>query len=352
MKKGFISTGKLVLVLAILMVLCVPSMVMAKKYKLTIQSAFPRGDLSVPLMQVIADTLKAETNGDISLEWFGAPEIVPPEQLMDAVKMGTVDMLQGVGAYWAGVMPVGDVEFALPMGYNIPWKDTYTEKAEAMREFFFTSGYYEIIKAEYAKHGLEYIDIITAPMIILSTKPLKSLDDFKGVKIRADGLNVEFYNLAGMLATTSIPGTETYLALKLGTISAAEWDISAITALNWYEAAPYWAQGIDTLNIMSWAINKKTYDGMSDEQKAAFKKAGQAYWDAAVKLYDGEIAAADKLIANGKLNKVMPAPEAIQIFHEGAITMWSKAAGKDEASKKAVDLLKKWYADNGHAMTK
>lgn len=352
MEKGFRSIGKLALVLTILAVLCVPSLALAKKYNLSIQSAFPRGDLSVPLMQVIADTLKDETNGDIKLEWFGAPEIVPPEQLMDAVKMGTVDMLQGIGAYWAGVMPIGDVEFALPMGYNIPWKANYTEKAEALREFFFTTGYYEIIKDEYAKHGLEYIDIITAPMIILSTKPLKSLNDFKGVKIRADGLNVEFYNMAGMLATTSVPGTEAYLALKLGTIAAAEWDISAITAMNWYEAAPYWVQGIDTLNTMSWAINKDLYDSMSPEQQAAFKKAGQNYWDAAVKLYDSEVGVADKLIAEGKLHKVMPDQAAIDIFHNGAITMWEKAASKDAASRKAVDILIKWNEEGIASMGK
>lgn len=338
MKRGF----KIALVLTLLAFLCLPSMALAKKYNLTIQSAFPRGDLSVPLMQVITDTLSAETNGDIKLKWFGAPEIVPPEQLMDAVKMGTVDMLQGIGAYWAGVMPIGDVEFALPMGYNIPWEEGYVNKAKALREFFFTSGYFEIIKEEYAKHGIEYIDIITAPMVILSTKPLKSLDDFKGVKIRADGLNVEFYNLAGMQATTSIPGTESYLALKLGTIAAAEWDISAITAMNWYEAAPYWVQGIDTLNTMSWGISKDLYDGMSPEQQAAFKKAGQAYWDAAIELYASEVEKAEQLVAEGKLHKVMPDQDAIDIFHNGALKMWEKAASKDAASREAVDILIKW----------
>lgn len=348
MKKGF----KIALVLTLLAVLCLPGMALAKKYNLTIQSAFPRGDLSVPLMQVISDTLNAETNGEIKLQWFGAPEIVPPEQLLDAVKMGTLDMLQGIGAYWAGVMPVGDVEFALPMGYNIPWEDGYVNKANALREFFFTSGYYEIIKAEYAKHDVEYIDIITAPMVILSSKPLKSLNDFKGVKIRADGLNVEFYNLAGMQATTSIPGTESYLALKLGTITSAEWDISAITAMNWYEAAPYWVQGIDTLDIMSWGINKDLYDGMSAEQKAAFKKAGQAYWDAAIKLYATEVEAAETLIANGKLEKVMPDQAAIDIFHNGALKMWEKAASKDDASRKAVDILIKWTQAGQASMKK
>lgn len=341
---------QIVLVLTLLALLGLPSMALAKKYNLTIQSAFPRGDLSVPLMQVIADTLEAETNGDIKMKWFGAPEIVPPEQLMDAVRMGTVDMLQSVGAYWAGVMPIGDVEFALPMGYNIPWEEGYVNKANALREFFFTSGYYEIIKAEYAKHGIEYVDIITAPMVILSTKALKSLDDFKGVKIRADGLNVEFYNLAGMQATTSIPGTESYLALKLGTIAAAEWDISAITAMNWYEAAPYWIEGIDTLTVMSWGINKDLYDGMSPEQQAAFKKAGQAYWDAGVKLYTSEVETAAKLVADGKLHEVMPDQAAIDIFHNGALQMWEKAASRDATSRQAVDLLIKWVQDSTAAM--
>lgn len=344
--------GKLILLLTVMTMLCVPSCAMAKKYNLTAQSAFPRGDLAVPLMQVITDTLAAET-GDtdkINMQWFGAPEIVPPEQLMDAVSIGTIDILHAVGAYWAGVMPVGDVEFALPMAYNISWKETYVEKAQALREFFFSTGYYDIIKTEYAKHSIEYIDFITAPMIILSVKPLRSLDDFKGVKIRADGLNVEYYNMAGMLATTSVPGTETYLALKLGTIAAAEWDISSITTLNWYEAAPYWVQGIDTLIVTSWGINKKLYDGMSGSQKAAFKKAGQTYWDAGIIMYASEIEKADDLIAAGKLHKVTPDGAAIAIFHNEAVNLWDKAASKDEASKKAVDLLKAWIAEGEASM--
>lgn len=352
MKKGVISAGKLILVLAVLAVLCLPSAALAKKYNLTVQSAFPRGDVSVPLLQVFADTANKESNGDIKIEWFGAPEIVPPEQLMDAVKMGSVDMLQAVGAYWAGTMPIGDVEFALPMSYAVPWEEGYTNKAKALREFFYNSGYLDIIRDEYAKHGLYFIDIITAPMIILSSKPLKSLDDFKGVKIRADGLNVQFYNLAGMQATTSIPGTETYLALKLGTIAAAEWDISAITALKWYEAAPYWVQGIDTLNVMSVAMNKDTYDGMSDVQKEAIKKAGQAYWDAALVLYEGEIKESDKLIAEGKLQKVMPDAAAIEIFHNGALKLWDEAGSKDAACKKAVELLKAWNEKGEASMKK
>lgn len=171
-------------------------------------------------------------------------------------------------------MALGDVEFGLPMAYNIPWKQTYAQKAQALRELFFETGYIDVIRDEYARYDLHYIDMIASPMVILSVKPLESLDDFKGVKIRTDGLNMDLYNMVGMRSTNSVAGTETYVGLKLGTIDAAEWDISAITGLNWHEAAPYWVQGIDSLVVMNVAISKNVYDGMSAVQQEALKKAG------------------------------------------------------------------------------
>ena len=35
-----------------------------------------------------------------------------------------------------------------------------------------------------------------------------------------------------------ISPTEAYMALRLGTVDAVEWDVSAVTGLNWHEVAP------------------------------------------------------------------------------------------------------------------
>lgn len=52
MKRNHHPIGKCLTVLILLSLLTVPSMALAKNYRLTMQSAFPRGDVSVPLHQV------------------------------------------------------------------------------------------------------------------------------------------------------------------------------------------------------------------------------------------------------------------------------------------------------------
>jgi len=317
-----------------------------KTYNLTIQSAFPRGDVSVPLLDVFCQSAEKRSNGQIKIKWFAAPEIVPPEQLLDAVKMGTLDMLQSVGAYWAGVMPAGDVEFGLPMAYNMPWVNGIEAKAGALRDLYFKEGLIDIIREAYAEHGHYYLGMFTSgPVVVLSSKSLKTLADWKGIKLRADGQNMQYYETAGAKATT-IPGTESYLALKLGTIDAAEWDVSAITGLNWHEVAPHWVVGMETFVVMDLTINLELWNSLPEPLKEALRGAEQDYYDATLQAYKKEFATVDELIKNKKVIVDEIDQESRDFFAKQAALIWDAQAKKDPHSAKAIDLIKKWIEKN------
>ena len=49
---------------------------------------------------------------------------------------------------------------------------------------------------------------------VLSTKPLDTYDDWKGVKIRDEGIYTQFHNMIGARGTY-VSGGEAYMALKL-----------------------------------------------------------------------------------------------------------------------------------------
>ena len=315
-----------------------------KVHRMKIQSLFPRGDLSMELLKEFAEAAEKYSDGKLKIKVFAEPEIIPGDQLFGATKQGVVDMLQGMGGMWGGMVPLGYIEFNLPLAFRIDEADTFEAKAQAIRDFHFKSGYMDLLRKEYAKQGLYFLDIHTYGPVpfVLSTKPVKTCDDLKGLKIKAEGGNLAYHSGVGMQGTQVSP-TEAYMALKLGTVDAAEWDVSCVTGLKWHEVAPYWVKGMEcdhaTGHIL---ISMKKWDKLSDELKEAMHKAAEDYWHATVREYKKEIEAVEKLVAEGKVT-VNVLDEACQKeYADVAHKMWDELAGQDEASAQAVKMIKEW----------
>jgi TRAP-type mannitol/chloroaromatic compound transport system substrate-binding protein len=332
-------------VLALTLVCAVgPATAKDKVYRMKIQSLFPRGDLSMETLKVFAESAEKYSNGRLQIKIFAEPEIVPGDQLFGSTQQGVVDMLQGMGGMWGGIVPLGYIEFNLPLAFRIPEAATFEEKAQVVRDFFIQGGFTDLLRQEYAKHGLYFLDIHTYGPVpfVLSTKPVKTCDDLQGLKIKADGGNIAYHTGVGMQGAQVSP-TEAYMALKLGTVDAAEWDVSAVTGLKWHEVAPYWVQGMEcdhaTGHIL---VSMKKWDKLPDDLKAAMHKAAEDYWYATVSAYEKELEAVDKLVQEGKV-KINVLDEACQQkYADVAHQMWDELAKQDEASAKAIQMIKAW----------
>jgi len=130
-----------------------------KVFRLKIQSAYPRGDLSMELLKDFADTASKMSKGRIKIQVFADPELVPAEQLFEATQKGTLDMLHAVAAMWGGIVPVGEVEFGLPYAYNLPGEPDVFAAGKMIRDLFFNTGYVDLLRGEYAKQGLYWLDV-------------------------------------------------------------------------------------------------------------------------------------------------------------------------------------------------
>ncbi|MFW2367130.1 MAG: TRAP transporter substrate-binding protein DctP [Desulforhopalus sp.] len=315
-----------------------------KVYRMKIQSLFPRGDMSMETLTVFADSAAKNSNGQLKIKIFAEPEIVPGDQLFGATKQGVVDMLQGMGGMWGGIVPVGYVEFNLPLAFRINEAESFADKAQVVRDFFIKNGFMDLLREEYAKQGLYLLDIHTYGPVpfVLSTKPIQSCDDLQGLKIKADGGNIEFHTRIGMQGVQVSP-TEAYMALKLGTVDAAEWDVSAVTGLKWHEVAPYWVQGMEcdhtTGHIL---VSMKKWNKLPEDLKAAMHTAAEDYWHATVVAYAKEIEAVEKLVEEGKVIVNVLDEECQQKYAEAAHGMWEDYAKQDEASAKAIQMIKEW----------
>lgn len=346
-RRGFFLIG-----LTVVVVLFAASLIMApvnataaeKVYRWKIQSGYPHGDISFELLKGFAAAAEKKSNGRLKISVFADPEIVPLEQLFEATKRGTLDMLHAAGAFWGGIVPVGEIEFGIPYGFRIPEEKTFEGSAKAMRKFFYESGFVDILREEYGKQKLYWLDMHTYGPVpfIVATKPIKTCNDLKGVKIRDEGIYTTWHNMLGARGTY-ISGGEAYMALKLGTLDAAQWDVSAISGLKWHEVAPYWIRGEENDHCIGhMMVNMKSWNALPDDLKEILKGAAEDYWHATVKSYGEEMKMVEDMVKKGTLKESQLDEDCINKHAEAAHKLWDEVAGRDPASAKAIDLIKKW----------
>lgn len=314
-----------------------------KVYRMKIQSAYPRGDLSMELLKEFAAAADKNSKGRIKIQVFAAPEIVPVENLFEAVQKGTLTMLHAVAAMWGGIIPVGEVEFGLPYAYNLPGEPDVYQAGKQIRDFFMNTGFADLLRKEYAKQGLYWLDVHSyGPIFTMSTKKVTTCDDLKGMKIRVEGSWSDYYNALGAHGTY-ISGEETYMGLKLGTIDASQWDVSAVTGLNWQEVAPYRILGGQNDVVVGHIlVNMETWNSLPDDLKKALSDAAEQYFHDLNKIYDGELKKVAELVKAGKVIN-SPIDAACDKKHEeAAYQIWDKIAERDAAAAQGIEIIKAW----------
>lgn len=313
-------------------------------YRLKIQSGYPKGDISMQLLNEFAEAAKEKSDGQLLVSVFAAPEIVTLDQLFQATQRGTLDMLHAGGTFWGGIVPVGEIEFGVPYGFRIPEIRDFEKSAEAIRGFFFDKGFADLLRQEYAKHDLHWLDIHTYGPVptVLATKCIETMEDLKGVKIRDEGIWTKWHNMVGARGTYISP-EETYMALKLGTLDAAQWDIGAITSMNWPEVAPYWIRGEENDHAIGHImVNMETWNSLPGELQQVLQEAAEEYFYLTVDAYEKELDKSKEIAKTEELEECRLTEEAVAAHQEAARKIWEDMAQQDEASRKAIEMLKEW----------
>ncbi len=179
----------------------------------------------------VSDTLKAITGGAVRLDLYEPAEIVPPFSITDAVRDGKVEAGYTWLGYDQGKIPAATLIGAVPFGME-PWEFT---------AWWFEAGGRELGEALYHKYNLQILLCgITGPETAgWFRKPIRSLADVRGLKIRFAGLGGKVIERAGA-SVTMLPGGEIFQALEKGAIDATEYAQPAVDEkLGFSRVAPY-----------------------------------------------------------------------------------------------------------------
>ncbi|WP_079416078.1 TRAP transporter substrate-binding protein [Thiomonas intermedia] len=241
-----------------------PAAVMAQQaVRWRLASSFPNSlDTIFGAANIFAQKVKEASGGKFEISVHAGGELVPPFGVVDAVQQGTVECCHTAPYYFFGKDPTFALGCAVPFGMNSRQMSAWMYQGNGlklMREFYAN---YNIISFPMGNTG--------AQMGGWFRKPIKSLADMKGLKMRIGGFAGKVMERIGVVPQ-NIPGGDIYPSLEKGTIDAAEWigpydDLK----LGFYKVAknylyPGWWEGGPELDLF---VNQKAYNALSPEYKS------------------------------------------------------------------------------------
>jgi TRAP-type mannitol/chloroaromatic compound transport system substrate-binding protein len=236
------------------------------------------------------------SHGRLVITVHPAGELIPPFEVFDATRNGTIQMASAVPTYWTSKNTAFDL--LCSMGFMMTPADWMT--------WLYNGGGLELGQELYAKYNIKFFPMaVTGPESGFRLRtPIRTLDDFKGQKLRTGVLQTIWILQQLGASPVRMPGGEVYMALKLGTIDGAEmggpsidWNIKlqettkyVLTPAGWHQAGtvsdlminmdawnklPKDLQAIVEIAAkasMSWAYAKANWDAIAAVEN--FKKAG------------------------------------------------------------------------------
>lgn len=239
--------------------------------KWMLQSCWTAGDFHQTNPQGLAQKIEEMSGGRLKIDVMAAGAIVPPFEVMDAVHKGIIDAGHSWPGYWMGKHTAATLFSSMvggPFGLN----------SEDFLGWVYRGGglemYNELLQKELKLNVISFPTSGEAPEPQgWFPKPIKSVEDFKGLKFRAAGMSAEVFKEMGMSVVT-LPGGEIVPGLERGVIDCAEFsDPSSDMRMGFQDVRKYYHMPgtHQPTGFMELIINKKKWDALPADLKAIVK---------------------------------------------------------------------------------
>ncbi|HEY7459375.1 MAG TPA: TRAP transporter substrate-binding protein [Xanthobacteraceae bacterium] len=266
--------------------------------------------------------IEEASGGNLTVELDKAP-LAKPDGQYDLVKNGVRDMVWAIPTYTPGrfdMLAAGEIPFLCPNA---------TVCSPALSRW-------------YRKHKLdekEFTDtkllnvFVHGPGMLHTVKPVKTLEEIKGIKVRAGGAGVAISQALGMSAV-AMPATQAHEALSRGTVEGVLFPWEAVESFRLTEAVKAHLEipgGMYTATFVI-IINNDAFKKLSPSNQAALMKVSG---DAGSRLFGKHWDEAD---ARAREN-AKKAGNAIQTLAPAELERWKPMLQfvRDEWLKKAKD---------------
>ncbi len=283
--------------------------------------------LNVHAREAIAQLTK-ETNGRVDLQLFANNTLGGDSDMFTQLRAGALECfsLSGVNVL-STLIPSASV-----WGVGFAWKDYPTLWSALDGKLG------DFLRAQIRKAGLEVMDKVWDNgfrQVTTSTRPIRTPDDFKGVKIRVpiSALWTSLFQSLGA-SPTSINFAEVYSALQTKVVDAQENPPAIISAAKLYEVQKYCSLTNHMWDGWWLLMNHRAWSSMPADVQQVFARVMNAA--AVAERADIEAqnqALKEQLAAKGLVfNDVDPAPFRAKLTASGFYKTWKEKFGPEEWS--------------------
>jgi TRAP-type mannitol/chloroaromatic compound transport system substrate-binding protein len=285
------------------------------------------------IMRII--NIVKERSGDrFIIEPYLAGALMPGTEIFNAVKRGMVPIGHTTPAYDLAQVPIFNIVAGLPLNFGDVWEAAY---------FFKWLGFEQMVRDELlAKHGMLYYSDRVYTTELSLKKPVRTVEDFKGMKLRSSGILQKYLTSIGA-AASMIPGSDIYTALASGMMDGAHWGaVQGSYAMKFYEINKYHLR--PALNVAAtdiWLVNKKAFDRLpQDLQQILHDALEEHFWPRTNQyMYQEELMLQKAIREYGVTLLTLP-PEEFAKMQAAALKTWDDVAAISPECAKAVEMLK------------
>ncbi|MEZ5920474.1 MAG: TRAP transporter substrate-binding protein [Parvularculaceae bacterium] len=266
---------------------------------------------------------------------FSDSELVPAFEAFDAVANGAADLYHGAEYYWTGKSKAYAFFTAVPFGMTTSEIMAWTEFGGGQQLWDELSAGFGIKPFAAGNSGHQLAGWYK--------KPINSVEDLRGLKIRMPGLGGEVLRRVGA-SPVSLRGGEIFQALQSGAIDATEWigpwnDL----AFGFYRDAKYyyWPGFHEPGSQLSVGINLKLWNSLSKQEQAIIECACRAANNLSIAEFAhfNGVALRQLIDEHGVDLREMPA-DVMSALAQATKTVLEETARADEMTKRVFDSYK------------
>ncbi len=274
MKKKFSRVWDGICIVALLFVSSTGLYAQETTVKLRYSNFFPPVHAISKLAEEWCKEIDKRTNARVKITYFPGATLTPPMQTYDSTVKGITDIGQALLAYAPGRLPLSEV-LALPLGYKNGYQATMLANAYFKK---FHPKEFDDVQVMYL-HG-------AAPALFYTKKVISSIDEIKGMRIKASAESASIVSAVGGAPVTQ-PITETYDSLQKGLVDGVVGPIEILQGWRFAEVVKGSLENyaISYMTSMFVVMNKGKWNSISKPDQAIIEKINEEWIEKQGKLW-------------------------------------------------------------------
>lgn len=236
--------------------------VSAAEIRLKVANYFPPPSFQSTVLEEFCRELEKRTQGAVKVDYYAGGSLLKAPAIFDGVVSGIADIGYSHVFYTTGRMPVTESN-GLPIGFPTGWVASQV----------FNDFHQEFKPKEFERVNVLWMNSSPPSAIATAKKPIRKLEDLKGLTIRGPGIVGEVIKaLGGTPAPTPMP--EVYEAISKGVIDGEASNFETLFAFKFAEVVKYTTSVWEINHPYPFylVMNKDSYKKLTPDIKAIFDK--------------------------------------------------------------------------------